>query len=112
MISNGMRRACGGLLLSLLAASGFDRCELSTDSSTGELRIVVGTIERVDGPGGCWRLRAEDGSRYELRSSQAPDGVLRDGARVRLALRPRADLASACQVGTVADVERVLTVST
>ena len=103
-----LRAGLAGLALPLAVSPTTSTCQLSTDASTGELRVVIGTVERVDVEGGCWRLRGDDGSRYELRPSQAPGDLLRDGLRVRVELRPRDDLASVCQVGPPADVERVL----
>ena len=90
----------------LLTSGTVTNCELSTAPGTGELRLR-GTIRFVEVEGGCWQFRADDGGRYELRPHQAPASILHDGAEATLVLRPRTDLASVCQVGTVADVEFV-----
>ena len=79
---------------------------LSTASGTGELRFH-GTIRFVEVEGGCWQFQTDNGRRFELRPGQAPDAILRDGTAAMLVLDLRTDLASVCQVGTVADVERV-----
>lgn len=99
------------LPLLLLASGTVERCEISTASGTGELRIV-GTIRFVEREGGCWRLDANDGRRYELRADQAPDAVLRDGARVRLLVRERVADAGRCGLGTPVDVRKVEAVET
>jgi hypothetical protein len=95
----------------LLATGSTSRCELSTDSGTGELHIV-GTVNFREIEGGCWQVVATDGGRYELRPGQAPASVLRDGARVALVVRLNEDRVSACQVGTPIDVWRVVEVDT
>ncbi len=96
-----------GALLALATVAAPDRCEFATDASSGQLRIVVGTVDQV-GEAGCWRLRADDGASYELRAAQAPSALLHDGARVRAEIVPRNNVASACGAGTPADVERLL----
>ncbi len=107
MAARGAHHVGHGALLVLATAVAPGRCEFATDASSGQLRIVVGTVERVSAEG-CWRLRADDGTSYELRAAQAPSALLRDGARVRAAVVPRNDLASACGAGTPADVEQLL----
>lgn len=105
MLSPGILRA-SLLPLLLLAAGTANRCEISTASGTGELRIV-GTVRFVERESGCWRLDGDDGRSYELDAEQAPDTVLRDGARVRLIVSEREDAAVRCGVGTPVDVRRV-----
>jgi hypothetical protein len=101
------RFRAGALALALVLprATG-TTCQISTEASTGELR-VSGTVHLLAVEGGCWQLEATDGTRYELRPEQAPAGVLRDGAEVTLVVRPRDDLGSTCMVGRVVDVRRV-----
>ena len=99
----------GSLLPLLLVVGGStSRCELSTDSGTGELHIegTVNFLER----GGCWQVVATDGGRYELDGDQAPDSVLRDGARVSLVVYVNERRGRRCRVGTPVDVWRVVEV--
>ncbi|HUF36667.1 MAG TPA: hypothetical protein VMN37_12000 [Gemmatimonadales bacterium] len=101
------RTARTSLLPLLLVASGsVSRCELATESATGELRLR-GTVRFLESEGGCWRLEAGDGRRYELRPGQAPPAVLRDGARVRLVARPSEGPAGVCRAAMPVDVRRV-----
>jgi hypothetical protein len=95
--------------LILLGAGTPSRCELSTASGTGELRLV-GIIRFLGTDGGCWQLEAETGRRYELRSAQAPASLLRDGTRVSLVGQPAEDADTGCRVGLPIDVRRVLSV--
>jgi hypothetical protein len=104
------RTARASLLPLLLLASGTaSRCELSTDSSTGELRIV-GTVRFVESESGCWQVETDDGRRYELHPDQAPASVLRDGARVLLTVQPTGEPARACRSATPVDVRQVMSV--
>jgi hypothetical protein len=95
--------------LLLLAAGTPSRCELSTASGTGELRLV-GTIHFLETDGGCWQLEAETGGRYELQPHQAPASLLRDGARVHVVGRLAEGSETGCRVGLPIDVRRVLSV--
>jgi hypothetical protein len=92
--------------LLLLAATSNYQCQVNTAPGTGELRIF-GTIHFVAVEDGCWTLDTSDGRRYELRSDQVPERLLRDGARVSVLGVERDDLASVCQVGTLLDVRQV-----
>ena len=94
------------LPLLLLATGTVSRCELSTDSSTGELHLA-GTVRFLESEGGCWRLESDDGRRYELDPAQAPPAVLRDGARVRLLAQPSEDPRGVCRSAMPVDVRRV-----
>lgn len=95
--------------LLLLTAASRTSCELSTDSSGRfELRIV-GEVHLV--ADGCWQLEAVDGRRYELQDDQAPEAILRDGARVNLLGFPRDDREASCGLGTPLEVRRVYSVS-
>jgi hypothetical protein len=92
----------------LLFASGTTtRCQLSTESGTGELRIS-GTVHFLEVEGGCWQLETDSGRRYELQPEQAP--LLRDGARVSVVAQPAGGSATGCQVGMPLDVRRVVSV--
>ena len=94
------------LPLLLLAGGSVSRCELSTDAGTGELHLR-GTVRFLESEGGCWRLDADDGRRYQLDPAQAPAEALRDGAEVRLVARPSEKPGRTCQVGMPVDVRRV-----
>lgn len=67
------------LPLMFLATGTANRCELSTDTLTGELHIR-GTVNFIEGgsENACWQIVATDGGRYELWPEQAPASVLRD----------------------------------
>ena len=95
--------------LVLLAAGPANRCELSTASGTGELRLV-GTVHFLETEGGCWQLEAENGRRYELQPEQAPASLLRDGARVSVVGQPAEGSETGCRVGMPIDVRRVVSV--
>lgn len=88
----------------LLAAGSVSRCELSTDSATGELHIS-GTVRFRDA--GCWVVESEEGRRYALDPAQAPAAVLQDGARVRLTVEPSEDVEGGCGSAMPVDVRRV-----
>jgi hypothetical protein len=96
------------LPLLLLAGGSTSRCELSTDSGTGELHIE-GTVKFFES-GGCWQIVATDGGRYELDREQAPASVLREGARVSLVVYVNERRGRRCRVGTPVDVWRVVEV--
>jgi hypothetical protein len=98
------------LLPILLLTSGTtSRCELSTESGTGELRIR-GTVHFLEIGSGCWQLETESGRRYELLPNQAPASLLRDGARVSVVAQPSEGSNTGCQVGMPLDVRRVVSV--
>lgn len=97
------------LPLALLATGPADRCELSTASGTGELRLV-GTVHFLEVEGGCWQLSAENGRRYELRPEQAPSSLLRDAARISVVAQPAEGSDTGCRVGMPIDVRRVVSV--
>ena len=94
------------LPLLLLATSSMSRCELSTESGTGELHLR-GTVRFIESEGGCWRLDGDDGRRYELHPDQAPNAVMRDGIRVDLVVQPSEDAVGVCQAAMPVDVRRV-----
>jgi len=95
--------------LLLLASGTTNRCQLSTDSGTGELHIS-GTVHFLRVENGCWQLEAENGRRYELQPEQAPASLLRDGARVTVVGQPVEGSETGCQVGMPIDVRRVVSV--
>ncbi len=95
--------------LLLLASGTTTRCQLSTESGTGELRIS-GTVHFLEVEGGCWQLETDSGRRYELQPEQAPASLLRDGARVSVVAQPAEGSATGCQVGMPLDVRRVVSV--
>jgi len=105
-----MRRCPGAtfLPLFLLASPSVSRCDISTAPGSGELR-VSGTLHFLEAEGGCWQLVGLNGSRYELRASELPDAVRREGARVTL-LGTALDAAAECDGGTVFQVDRVVRV--
>ena len=94
----------------LIAAGTTNRCELSTDSGTGELHLS-GTVHFLQIENGCWQLEAEAGRRYELQPEQAPSSVLRDGAKVSVVGQPAEGSETGCRVGMPIDVRRVVSVS-
>jgi hypothetical protein len=96
------------LPLFLLASPSVSRCDISTAPGSGELR-VSGTLHFLEAEGGCWQLVGLNGSRYELRTSELPDAVRREGARVTL-LGTALDAAAECDGGTVFQVDRVVRV--
>jgi hypothetical protein len=55
-------------------------------------------------------VEADNGRRYELRPSQAPERVFQEGARVRLMVVPSASATGVCRSATPVDVNRVLSV--
>jgi hypothetical protein len=93
----------------LLAMGSGSRCEISTASNTGELRLV-GTIHFLESDGGCWQLVGESGGQYEIQPEQAPASLLRDGARVSVIGEPAEESDTGCRVGMPIDVRRVLSV--
>lgn len=98
------------LLPLLLVTTGTtSRCELSTQSGTGELRII-GTVHFLEIEHGCWQLEATDGRRYELQPAQAPASLLQDGVRVNLVGQLAEGSSTGCQVGMPIDVRRVVSV--
>ena len=68
---------------------------------------ATGTVEKTEVGVNCWRLAAEDGASYELRTDQAPAALLEHGRKVTVVLKPRTDLMSSCQVGKLVDVVRI-----
>ena len=98
------------LPLFLFATGTTNRCQLSTDSGTGELHIS-GTVHFLRVENGCWQLETESGRHYELQPEQAPASLLRDGARVSVVGQPAEGSETGCQVGMPIDVRRVVSVS-
>lgn len=95
--------------LLMLASGTTNRCQLSTESGTGELHIS-GTVHFLQVENGCWQLEAENGGRYELQPEQAPASLLRDGARVSVVGQPAGRSETGCRVGMPIDVRRVVLV--
>ncbi len=97
-----------GILAAILTLQASDfRCSTGGDAfGPGGIR-VTGIVLFLEIEGGCWQLRADSGTRYELRPGQAPSSILVDGARVSVVLETRKDLVGVCQTGQIADVERV-----
>jgi hypothetical protein len=90
----------------LTVSPSVSRCDLSTGPGTGELR-VSGTLHFLSSEGGCWQLLVVDGSRFELRTAELPDGVRRDGARVTL-VGTALDVVGPCDGETVFAIDRVV----
>ena len=104
-------RLHGSLIpLVLLATGPASRCELSTASGTGELRLV-GTVRFLEVEGGCWQLSAQNGRTYELQPGQAPPSLLVNAARVSVVARLSEGSETGCQVGMPIDVRRVVSVA-
>ena len=104
------RRTLQGSLipLLLLAATGTtNRCSLSTDSGTGELRIS-GTVRYLEMGTGCWRLDAGEGRHYELLPEQAPATLLRNGVTATVTGQPAEISETGCRVGLPLKVRRVV----
>jgi len=92
------------LWLVLLPSVG--ACQQVKPLSSDEIR-VSGTVEHTEVGVDCWRLAGSDGKGYELRKDQVPFGLLVDGRKVTLVVKPRVDLMSSCQVGQIVDVVRI-----
>ena len=108
-----MRLPRAGALIPALLLSGIggpSRCSLSTDSSTGELRIS-GTVRFLETASGCWRLDAGEGRHYELLPDQAPAVLLQDGATATVTGQPAEGSETGCQVGLPLAVRRVLSLA-
>ena len=101
-----MRRYTIGLVAALLGA-----CQSGGQTQVAQLQAdeirATGMVEKTEVGVNCWRLAAEDGASYELRTDQAPAELLQHGRKVTVVLKPRTDLMSACQVGKLVDVIRV-----
>ncbi|CAN5877069.1 hypothetical protein BH24GEM1_BH24GEM1_09990 [soil metagenome] len=95
--------------LALLVAIPANRCELSTASGTGELRLV-GTVHLLDAERSCWRLSTAEGGPYELQPEQAPPSMLRDAAGASVVARPSEGPETGCRAGMLIDVRRVVSV--
>jgi hypothetical protein len=97
-----------GALLALLAGAHATDFSCSTGAGFGPGGVeVTGFVLFIEIGDGCWQLRGDDGRNFELRPDQAPPAILVDGARVSVVVQVQEHLTSACQVGDVADVERV-----
>ncbi len=72
---------------------------------SSERVLVEGTVEFVDVEGGCWRIRANDGTSYE--PMDLPREFAEDGIRVWVVFSFPKDLGSICQVGRLAEVEDI-----
>lgn len=68
---------------------------------------LTGTVRAVGIEGGCWQFEADDGRKFELTRTGAPEGLLQDGKKATLVLRPRPDLMSACMIGPIVEVVTV-----
>ena len=101
-----MRRCTIGLVAALLVA-----CQRGGVSQVAQLQAyeirATGMVEKTEVGVNCWRLVADDGGSYELRTDQAPADLLVHGRKVTVVLKPRTDLMSACQVGKLVDVVRI-----
>jgi hypothetical protein len=78
--------------------------EPMTDSTSFR---VSGSVRAVNVEGGCWRFDADDGRRFEIEKGSAPAGLLQDGRKATLTLKPRPDLMSSCMIGPIAEVLKV-----
>ena len=73
---------------------------------------ILGTVEFVEVEGGCWRIRADDGTSYEPLSGMHEE-FAQDGLRVAVVLSfPDNLMGSLCQVGILANVEWIARVDT
>ena len=98
------------IIAGLLLVQGSDlSCSAGGDSlGPGVNGEVSGVVILVEIEGGCWTLRADDGTVYELVTDQAPPQILVHGAEVTLLLQPRKNAVSRCMIGRIAEVERVV----
>ena len=101
-----MQRFTIGLVAALLVACQSRGLTQVAQLQADEIR-ATGTVEKTEVGANCWRLAAEDGASYELRTDQAPAALLEHGRKVTVVLKPRTDLMSACQVGKLVDVVRI-----
>ena len=92
--------------LMLATSPSVSFCAISTDSSTGELR-VVGVIHYDSAEGGCWQLQTADGDVYELRTADLPDALRHEGTRVTLLGTASAERGT-CSSGNVFIINRVV----
>jgi hypothetical protein len=92
--------------LMLATSPSVSFCAISTDSSTGELR-VVGVIHYDSAEGGCWQVQTADGDVYELRTAELPQGLRREGTRVTL-LGTTSDQPGTCRSDNVFVINRVV----
>ena len=90
--------------LMLATSPSVSFCAISTDSSTGELR-VVGVIHYDTAEGGCWQLQTLDGDVYEL--PELPDALRHEGTRATL-LGTASDQPGTCSTGNVFIINRVV----
>ena len=105
-----MRRLLRGpaLLAGLLLVQASDfSCSTGDSLGPGVNIQVSGVVRFVNIEGGCWTLRADGGTVYELVTDKASSEILVDGARVTLVLERRSDAVSVCMLGQIARVERV-----
>lgn len=64
--------------------------------------VIDGTVRFLDIEGGCWGIFGEDGVTYEPLG--IPREFLKDGLKVRAAVKLRPDLLSICMIGTIVEV--------
>ncbi len=67
------------------------------------LLTIVGTTRYLDVEGGCWQFRSDAGGSYELIGELARQ-LRVEGRRAEITIRPRSDMVSICQSGTIAEV--------
>lgn len=67
-----------------------------------DLLTTAATVRFVEVEGGCWRLDASNGVRYE--PVGLPAAFREDGQQVRVTLRFLHDIGSFCMVGRLAEV--------
>ncbi len=77
-------------------------CDTSGD---GETFVVEGTVRLSQVGPGCWFILATDGARYE--PVNLPEEFKKEDLAVRLLVRPREDMVSACMVGRLVEVVTV-----
>jgi hypothetical protein len=77
-------------------------CDTSGD---GETFVVEGTVHLSEVGPGCWFILATDGARYE--PVNLAGDLQEEGLPVRLLVRPRDDMVSACMVGRIVEIVTV-----
>jgi hypothetical protein len=80
-------------------------CSCDT-SEKDETFVVEGTVRLSQVGAGCWFILADDGARYE--PIDLPEDLKIEDLHVRLLVRPRDDMVSACMVGLIVEIVTVI----
>lgn len=85
--------------LAVVTAALFASCDEATGPDGVEIEA---TVEFLAVEGGCWSLRAADGTRYEPLELAEP--FREHGLRVVATVRRRADIGTVCQIGDIVEI--------